>query len=73
MKPNEFKKGMKVIYIPTHADGNINHSDVEFGVVSSTNNTYVFVKYNNKNIINLHSTSPIIIKEPIIVKKSGPR
>lgn len=47
-KLKDFKKGMRVRYAPTHANGNINHSDCENGVVSSTNNTYVFVKYDNK-------------------------
>jgi hypothetical protein len=29
-----FPKGQRVVYIPTHADGNRNHKDCEHGVVS---------------------------------------
>lgn len=37
--------GDRVIYIPTHAEGNINHPDCEYGTISSWNDTYIFVKY----------------------------
>ena len=47
MKVEEFKKGDKVRYIPHHADGDSRHEDCENGVVSSTNEKIVFVKYNN--------------------------
>ena len=33
------------MYIPGHALGNINHEDVEYGKVSSTNENNVFVKF----------------------------
>ena len=46
MKTSDFKKGDKVIYIPNHANGP-NHNDCKRGVVSSINDTYVFVKYDN--------------------------
>ncbi len=42
---SDFKKGQKVLYIPLHAYGNETHSDCEKGVVSSTNECFVFVKY----------------------------
>lgn len=45
MKAEEFKPEQDVAYIPSHADGDINHPDVEFGKVSSTNEKYVFVKF----------------------------
>ena len=47
MKTTEFKKGERVRYIPHHAHGDIKHKDCENGVVSSTNNSWVFVKYDN--------------------------
>ena len=43
--PADFKKGDKVLYVPTHAQGDTNHPDCERGVVSSFNFTTVFVKY----------------------------
>ena len=47
MKTSDFKKGMKVRYVPTHANGDTKHKDCENGVVSSVNDKWVFVKYNN--------------------------
>lgn len=47
MKTSDFKHGDLVTYIPHHACGNKNHPDCEHGVVSSKNDTFVFVKYNN--------------------------
>jgi hypothetical protein len=43
----DFIKGMRVRYIPHHAYGNIHHPDCQCGVVSSTNDKFVFVKYDN--------------------------
>lgn len=37
--------GTRVAYIPTHALGDIDHPDVEYGIVSSFNGKYVFVKF----------------------------
>lgn len=36
---SDFKKGMKVRYVPMHAAGDLNHKDCQNGVVSSTNVT----------------------------------
>lgn len=36
---------LRVAYIPNHADGDINHPDVEYGYVSSRNNYYIFVRF----------------------------
>ena len=56
MKTSDFKKGDKVEYTRTHlpdlyfkflARGDQEHKDCENGVVSSTNNLFVFVKYDN--------------------------
>lgn len=41
----QFKKGMKVIYVPHHAEGDTTHEDCRKGVVSSKNDTWVFVKF----------------------------
>lgn len=38
---------MRVKYIPGHANGDETHPDCECGVVSSINDKYVFVKYDN--------------------------
>jgi len=51
MQLSDFKKGQRVKYIPTHAFGNSKHPDCENGVVSSVNNKYVFVKYDNAVMI----------------------
>jgi len=42
-----FNKGDLVRYIPAHAHNDINHKDCEDGVVSSINDKFVFVKYDN--------------------------
>lgn len=47
MKPNKFKRGDRVRYIPTHAENDPKHKDCESGVVSSVNSKFVFVKYDN--------------------------
>ena len=47
MKTSDFKHGDRVTYIPTHAGRDIKHKDCENGVVSSTNDRFVFVKYDN--------------------------
>lgn len=43
----DYKKGDKVRYIPNHANGDTTHPDCENGVVSSVNEKWVFVKYDN--------------------------
>jgi threonine dehydrogenase-like Zn-dependent dehydrogenase len=42
---DDFQTGDRVTYVPLHAYGDINHKDVEHGLVSSCNNEFVFVKY----------------------------
>ena len=46
MITDDFEKGQRVIYIPRHADDE-KHPDCKKGVVSSKNDSYVFVKYDN--------------------------
>jgi hypothetical protein len=46
MKLEEAKSGVsRVAYVPRHAEGDMEHPDVEQGVVSSVNSKYVFVKF----------------------------
>lgn len=40
-----FRRGERVRYVPSHARGNYHHQHCEDGVVSSTNDQWVFVKY----------------------------
>jgi len=47
MKLEDCFKGDRVRYIPHHAKGDVNHKDCQTGVVSSKNDTWVFVKYDN--------------------------
>lgn len=49
----EFAEKDPVIYIPNHAQGNINHEDCESGIVSSMNEKYVFVKFYRNKFINI--------------------
>ena len=37
MKQSKFQPGDQIAYIPNHAAGDIQHPDVEFGFVTSTN------------------------------------
>lgn len=47
MKTSDFKHGDLVTYIPTHTCRNEKHGDCQNGVVSSINEKFVFVKYDN--------------------------
>lgn len=44
-KLDDFKKGMPVRYVPTHAAGDLEHEDCRKGVVSYVSARIVFVKY----------------------------
>jgi hypothetical protein len=47
-----FKKGVQIVYIPSHADGDIKHPDVEFGFVTGPGELgYHFCRYWEKNKI----------------------
>ena len=57
MKTSDFKKGMRVRYVPSHILSNMAEAlllgekvpdGCEDGIVSSTNELCVFVKYDNK-------------------------
>lgn len=43
----DYRKGDKVRYVPNHANGDTKHPDCVNGVVSSVNEKFVFVKYDN--------------------------
>jgi hypothetical protein len=58
MKPSDFSKGQRVRYIPHHANGDTKHPDCENGVVSSVNDTWVFVKYDNQMCIMVTGDEP---------------
>ena len=45
MKLSDCTPKMLVAYVPTHANGDVTHEDVQLGVVSSVNEKFVFVKY----------------------------
>jgi len=45
LKTSDFKQGDPVVYVPHHAHGDLHHKDCEPGIVSSVNDSYVFVKY----------------------------
>ena len=47
MTVDDFEKGQRVLYVPRHAHGDFGHPDCARGVVSSTNDHWVFVKYDN--------------------------
>ena len=52
-----FEKGVRVIYVPTHAHGDFAHKDCEHGVVSSINvYNVVFVKFDPKNMRQIYIT-----------------
>ena len=44
----KFGRGMQVAYVPTHADGDLLHPDVEFGFVTSVRSDTVFCRYWSK-------------------------
>lgn len=48
MQPAQFTPGDEVLYIPMHANRDPTHPDCEKGVVTSTNDHYVFVRYGNQ-------------------------
>jgi hypothetical protein len=50
MKTSRFENGMRVVYVPSHVHGDVEHKDCETGLVSSTNDTFVFVKFYPKHV-----------------------
>ena len=42
---DHWQPGMRAVYVPRHANGNLQHPDVEQGIVTSVNNQWVFVRF----------------------------
>ena len=57
-KTIDFKKGDAVRYIPHHAKRDPKHKDCQNGIVSSTNDKWVFVKYDNAMCIMVTGDEP---------------
>lgn len=57
MKTTDFQPGDHVRYVPPWAKGNANHESCENGVVSSVNDTFVFVKYIRGGALNTTATA----------------
>ena len=53
------KPGDQIAYVPIHAQGDIDHKDVEYGFVSSDKGDYVFCRYwrNGQNGLALRTTA----------------
>ncbi len=49
MNTSDFHPGDRVLYVPNHAHGDAKHPDCERGIVSSTNEVNVFVRYFRKD------------------------
>ncbi len=65
------KRGTQIIYVPSHANGDIHHEDCERGFVITDKGESVFCRYFNKdkslrNIANSESTS----KTDLVVKNT---
>ena len=42
-------EGLEVVYIPQHIENPYESKEVEYGVISSWNGSYIFVKYDGQN------------------------
>lgn len=50
-----FRPGEQIAYIPLHADGDIEHPDVEFGFVTSQRGDTVFCRYWRGDLLDLRT------------------
>ena len=57
-KVTDLDFGKPVLYVPTHAKGDLNHPDVEEGVISEFNETFIFVKFAPRNVSNSEACNP---------------
>lgn len=48
MNISEIKPQMRVVYVPMHAHGDLNHPDCEQGIVSSVGEKNVHVKFDKQ-------------------------
>lgn len=53
--------GDRVIYVPSHANGDLNHPDCEYGIIKTWNDTYIFVNYVKNGIpqMTAQATRPV--------------
>ena len=49
--PADFVKGKRVRYVPSYLEGDVHSPECVDGVVSSVNDTWVFVKYDNLDCV----------------------
>jgi hypothetical protein len=56
MTLDEITEGMRVLYIPPHAQGKRTHPDCVRGVVTGKSDTWVFVRYDSDRYSN--ATAP---------------
>lgn len=49
--PGDFSAGDSVLYVPRHAHGDRSHPHCERGIVSSTNEKFVFVRYYRNGVL----------------------
>lgn len=54
----KFQKGQRVIYVPSHAKNDLTHPGCQKGIVSSVNDKYIFVKYDNLMCIMVTGDEP---------------
>ncbi len=47
MPMTDFRKGLRVVYVPSHVGGDFTHPDCEHGVVKRQQGDTVFVLYDN--------------------------
>lgn len=48
LRLEDFEPGDEVLYIPEHAKGDREHPDCRWGRVSSSNSSFIFVKFNEQ-------------------------
>ena len=59
MTLDELHEGMRVLYIPPHAQGERTHPDCQRGIVTSTTATHAFVRYGTDR--QSHATLPVLL------------
>lgn len=70
------EKGTQIAYIPSHANGNINHPDVEFGfVISETANSHYCRYWKKGNIYSLRTkaNSELTPNECLVKHRTHPQ
>ena len=59
-RTTDFLEGMRVLYIPMHAEGNPDHRDCERGVVTFIGSEFVFVRYGNETHAKATSAAQLV-------------